>query len=273
MRNHIDWLTFTGNPVYTAGDDLPRAILNGVYTLLGGKLMDALLTGEGKQRERSRAPYTYAWEWKKGSVVIFASPTLSHFTVEISGQGCESLIRSGAMEKVIAAVADRVTRIDIASDIETGVKPQEFVEKTKHKRMRASGYQKSETGETCYVGSQKSDRYARVYRYNAPHPRNHLLRIEHVFRREAAKLVSRAVRDKGTSVVAASAGDVFGWDHPTWQLGGDVGIDLSPVKAERNGGKTVTWLLTAVAPAFKRLVADGTIQNPQEFLSAYFLEQ
>lgn len=235
--------------------------------------MDDLLNGEAKQRERSRAPYTYAWEWKATNVVIFASPTLSHFTVEISGQGCEHLIRVGAMQKVIAAVADRVTRIDIASDIETDVKPLDFVEKVKHKRMRASGYQKSESGETCYVGSQKSDRYARVYRYNDPHPRKHLLRVEHVFRREAAKLVCGAVRNKGIDSVTEAAGAIFGWCHSTWELGDNIGIDISPVKAERNGGKTVNWLLTAVAPAFKRLVADGTIQNPQEFLSAYFLEQ
>lgn len=271
MRNHIDWLTFTGNPLYIDGSDFPTAILNGVHLLIGSKLMDIMLEGEGKQRERSRAPYTYAWEWRKANVVIFASPSLNHFTVEISGQGCEHLIAAGVMREVVTAVADRVTRIDIASDIKTDIAPTTFVGMVKHKRMRASGYQKSETGETCYVGSQKSDRYARVYRYNAPHPRHHLLRVEHVFRREAAKLVSRAVRDQGTSIVAASAGDVFGWDHPTWELGGDVGIDLSPVKAERNGGKTVSWLLNAVAPAFKRLVEDGTIQNPQEFLSTYFL--
>src|ERR1044072_61430 len=271
MRNHIDWLTFTGNPLYTEGDDFPRAILNGVHLLIGSELMDVVLTGKGEQRERARAPYTYAWEWKASNTVIFASPDLNHFTVEISGQGCEYLISVGVMEKGISAAADRVTRIDIASDVQTDVKPLEFVGKTKHKRMRSSGYQNSETGETCYVGSQKSDRYARVYRYSAPHPRQHLLRIEHVFRREAAKMVSRAVRDQGITTVTASAGDIFGWYHPIWELGGDVGVDLSPVKAERNGGKTITWLLTAVAPAFKRLVEDGTIQNPKEFLSAYFL--
>jgi len=273
MRAHIDWITFTGNPLYNDKADFPRAVLNGLHLIIGSGLMADLLAGAEQQREKSRAPYTYAWEWKASSVIIFASETLNHFTVEISGQGCERLIDMGLMESLIERVADRVTRVDVACDIETPVKPLEFVEQVKHDRMRSSGYQRSESGETCYVGSQKSERYARVYRYNKPHPRSHLLRIEHVFRRDHAKVVAGQIAASGVVAVADAAGQAFGWCHPTWNGTGCSDLDLSVVQAERGAGKTIYWLVHSVAPAFKNLCASGVIRDPEQFLKEYFSPQ
>lgn len=195
MRTHVDWLTFTCSPLYVGGNDydLAQAIIAGLHDLIGKSLFNALFAGEGRQKERSRAPYTYAWEWKDDHVTVYASENLNHFTVEVSGQGCEKLLKAEALQSLLERVVERVTRIDVACDIETPVTPSEFVQEVAHKRMQASGYQKSNTGETCYVGSQKSERYARVYRYNNPHPRAHLLRVEHVFRRDHAKIVARAI--------------------------------------------------------------------------------
>lgn len=271
MRSHVDWVTFTGNPIYEGGDEFPRAVLNGVHALIGTELMDALLAGDSQQRERSRAPYTYAWGWDESDVTIFASPSLNHFTVEISGQGCERLIALNALQGVLERVQERVTRVDVATDIETPVMPLEFVSVRSHERMRSSGYQKSETGETCYVGSKKSDRYARVYRYVSPHPRSHLLRVECVFRRDTAKLVAGAISREGVRVVAESAREIYGFAHQCWEQISTNEIDLSPVRAESGGGKTIHWLLHSVAPAFKRLVADGTIRDPQAFLAEFFI--
>lgn len=273
MRSHIDWLTFTCSPLYLEGNtDLARAILDGLFSQLGTEVFNAILAGEGKQKERSRAPYTYAWTWDEASVTIYASETLNHFTVEVSGQGCERLIALDALDALVQAVQERVTRIDVACDIETRTTPSAFVADVKHKRMQSSGFQKSASGETCYVGSQKSERYARVYRYNEPHPRAHLLRIEHVFRRDHAKLVAKALLDAGMDALVASAGEGFGWAHPTWQAVGDGGVDLSPVGAERNAGKTVYWMVNSVSPAFKRLIADGVIKDPEDFIKRYFYD-
>lgn len=273
MRSHIDWLTFTGNQNGSGDADFPTAILNGLYDLIGGELMEDVCDGEGKQRERSRAPYTYAWEWAASNVVIFASETLSHFTVEISGQGCERLIERGDMESLLERVKERVTRIDVACDIETAVKPTEFVSAMAHERMRSSGYQRSETGETCYVGSQKSERYARVYRYAEPHPRAHLLRIEHVFRREHAKMVAGTILVDGIDSASIAAGEAFGWKHHEWNPAKIMGSKIPAVYVERGGGKTIFWLVNSVAPAFKRLCADGTIPSAEEFLQRYFLAE
>lgn len=272
MRTHVDWLTFTCAPIYgdSGEPDLADAIIRGLHGLIGRGLFNVLFAGDGEQKQRSRAPYTYAWTWDSDHVTVYASESLNHFTIEISGQGCERLIAAEALLPLLAAVQDRVTRIDIACDIETQTSPVEFVGQVKHKRMQSSGYQKSASGETCYVGSQKSERYARVYRYAEPHPRCHLLRVEHVFRRAHAKVVAKSIVEAGIQSVAEAAGAIFGWGHKDWETADSVDVDLSVVAAERAAGKTVYWLVNSVAPAFRRLCKDGTIRDPEGFLRAYF---
>jgi len=279
MRTHIDWLTFTMTMRYDSQISDDRSLAE-VYADTMEKtwmatfppaLLALAFGGEWDKQERSRAPYTDAWTLKNAGVTLFASPSLTHCCVEISGSGCERLIEQGSMQDVLQSVHERVTRIDIASDIQTTTEPKEFVAITSHERMRASGYQNSDSGQTCYVGSQKSDRYARVYRYNAPHPRAHLLRIEHVFRRDYAKKVAAECLENDLADIADAAGRAFGWSHPTWQTSGDVAVDLSIVSAERNAGKTIYWMVNSVAPAFRRLCEDGVITNPEEFIRQYFL--
>lgn len=273
MRAHVDWLTFTMSMVYQDETDeaYANAIANGFEYMFGKELLADAFGGKWEKNERSRAPYTDAWKLKGGEITLFASQNLSHCCVEISGQGCETLIREGLFDKVLQSSHSRVTRIDVACDIETEVSPIEFVKKVDHERMRTSGHVLSDTGETCYVGSQKSDRYARVYRYNKPHPRAHLLRVEHVFRRENAKVVAREITRADVNGVAASAGKAFGWSHPVWSADASQEIDLSVVKAEATMGGTVFWLIKSVAPAFRKLVAKGIISDPRKFLEDYFL--
>jgi len=175
------------------------------------------------------------------------------------------------MDAVLARVSDRVTRIDIACDVETQTTPPQFIEAMVGKRMQSSGYQKSNRGETCYVGSQKSDRYARVYRYAPPHPRSNLLRIEHVFRKEYAKSVAAQAGSNGLASIASGCKKAFGWGHSDFNVGAAAPAKLSKIGHEKNMGGTVAWLVTSAAPAFKRLVADGTIKDAESFIRQYFL--
>jgi len=279
MRTHVDWLTFTMSPVYKSHypDGMSTAevyadgLLGAWETTFGKRVLGLAFGGAWQKRERSRAPYTDAWELANSGITLFASQTLSHCCVEISGQGCERLIKLDALKEVLRSVCERATRIDIACDIETDTRPSDFVSSLTHERMRASGYQLSETGETCYVGSQKSDRYARVYRYFAPHPRSHLLRVEHVFRKDYAKQVARICSEGNIEAVAEAAGRVFGWGSVDWQPADTASVDLRGVGSDRKSSNTVHWLLTACAPAFKRLVASGEIVDAESFLREYFL--
>lgn len=272
MRAHVDWLTFTIPMIYFGEGEnaYAKAIEAGFTDMFGVELRDLFLQGAWVRNERSRAPYTDAWKLPDGTITLFASPDLTHACVEVSGQGCEKLIDEGILTDVIKACKERITRIDIACDIETTTRPEEFVKQTSHERMRTSGHVISDTGETCYVGSQKSERYARVYRYNPPHPRSHLLRVEHVFRKEYAKKVGAAIAENGIEQVAVSAGLAFGWAHADWQPSIVDSADISIVRERGNSGNTIYWLVNSVAPAFKRLCETGAIQDPEGFLQAYF---
>ncbi len=273
MRTHIDWLTFTIPMIYFGEDDkaYAEAIANGFEDMFGLEIRALVFGGNWTKQERSRAPYTDAWIQSEGGITLFASPNLTHACVEISGQGCERLLSLNQLTSVLVRCKERVTRIDIACDIETDVRPVEFVEKVNHERMRTSGQVISDTGETCYVGSQKSERYARVYRYNPPHPRAHLLRIEHVFRKDYAKKVAQACSGGDISSVGISAGRAFGWAHAVWDTSLDDSPDISVTRERGNAGNTVFWLVNSVAPAFKRLCETGGITNPEKFLQDYFL--
>jgi len=272
MRTHIDWLTFTLTLRYEGEgvEAYAHALRNGIVDTFGGVCADRVFAGDWQAKERSRAPYQHAYTLEEAGVSIFASPNLTHFCVEISGQGCERLIDLGDMGQVLSCIHERCTRIDIACDIETEVRPTEFIAQMRHERMRSSGYQKSNTGETCYVGSQKSDRYARVYRYNAPHPRAHLLRVEHVFRRENAKSVAFQCIGSSADAIAKASGDAFGWAHEAWNCANVDSPDISAIRERGRSGGTVYWLVNSAAPAFKKLVARGAIPDAQTFLQTYF---
>jgi len=272
MRTHIDWLTFTMSMVYRDESDeaYALAIQAGFMDMFPQDVVSAIFGGSWRKAERSRAPYTDAWVDEQGGISLYASPNLIHSCVEISGQGCERIIEMGKMLQLLEGCASRVTRIDIASDIETSTQPAEFVSIVSHERMRANGQQNSETGQTCYVGSKKSDRYARVYRYYEPHPRANLLRIEHVFRRKYAKAVAAEILDTSLEAVAGAAGRAFGWAHSEWRPDKAQQADISIVAPERGAGSTITWLVRSVAPAVRRLIADGTIRDPDEFFNRYF---
>jgi len=273
MRSHIDWLTFTIPMVYygATNDDYAVAISSGLLDMCGDDLRTSVFGGAWEKQERSRAPYIDAWVLPMAGITLFGSPNLTHACIEISGSGCERLIERGLLNQVLECSQERVTRIDIACDIETEIRPTEFVEKVNHERMRTSGHVISDTGETCYVGSQKSERYARVYRYNKPHPRADLLRVEHVFRKDYAKKVAAAIVGKTLADVTRSAGLAFGWGHEIWQPDSDQCADISLISERRDSGKTVFWLVNRVAPAFKRLCADGTIKDPEAFINSYFM--
>lgn len=233
---------------------------------------EQIFGGKWTPKPHGRAPYTDGWEKPDCGMTMWASPHLRHMTIEFSGQGCEWLESQGFMDIVLRRIAERVTRIDVATDILTGIAPSQFVGSGVSARFSGRGVYTSQTGETVYVGSQKSERFARVYRYAPPHPRSNLLRVEHVSRRDFAKVVARELVNSSIEVVASMLGKSFGWRDETWTLRNLETNTLSLVRPERAGHNTARWLITSVAPAFKRLVKEGIIPDPEAFVQAYFLQ-
>jgi len=177
--------------------------------------------------------------------------------VELPGVMCEYAREENLLDQLIAKNAGRISRLDIATDIETGVAPVEFVSKSDHARFRSLEEKTSETGQTVYVGSWKSDRFARVYRFRSPHPRSHLLRIEITLRRDAARLAASALVSDGLLAIAASVNEPFGWKHEAWQEPAMRQSVLPARRYDREGSGGVRWLLTTVLPALRKYQSTG----------------
>lgn len=148
-------------------------------------------------------------------VTLFYGSDDSRMTVEISGKGCERMHNAGTLVELVKKAMDigTVTRMDIAVDMKCDVDPRDFVKRRKNKRQKSEETAVSNTGITCYVGSRKSDRYARVYRYHPPHPRADLLRCEMVFRGLQAERAVKTWLAVGDEETAARSGNIYGWKH------------------------------------------------------------
>lgn len=274
MSVKIDWLSWSMPMVLMTHTDESYALCieRAFHDMFGARMTAEVLGGKWDEKKARRAPYKDAWEKREAGLSMYASRELNHMLVEVSGSGCDYLRSMGVFETVLANAASRMTRIDIAVDIESDTDPADFAMMKTNGRIEAHGDYKSGSGRTVYVGSQKSERFARVYRYNKPHPRSHLLRVEMVFRRDGAKEVAKHLCSSSDDVVASDAGAYYGWNHPDWKLRDGDASKITPVSAERNAGKTVFWMVKTVAPSFRRLVADGVITDPVKFLTDYFLD-
>lgn len=272
MRSIIDWMSFTipyrrtGEVSAFITDDISEAIHNWL-----GELAAPFMNQTEWLPTSSRAPYAMAWQGFDKGATIFGGGQPDTILIEISGKGCDLLRQIGIETEVLNLAADRLTRIDLACDIRTDTQPDEFVAAGRSERFKSVSNAISPTGSTCYVGSKASDAYARVYRWNAPHPRHELLRVEHVYRKETAKLVGRYVLEHGMLAAVFASGKKFGWRSSEWKPESSNAPELASYRPERREGKTVRWLVASVAPAFRRLVASGVIDNPQRFLEEHFL--
>lgn len=188
-----------------------------------------------------------------GGFTVYWNPTRPFSLVEFTGTGCKMLRQGEVLGRFINLYKDWLTRVDIAVDIETDTKPKEFAEKRNVQRFKSHCDISSETGDTYYVGSQKSDRYCRVYRYNAPHPRSNLLRIEFVLRDHDAKRLGEALQKSRLSSLVSALGNTFGFTHEAWnEKRSDAPLTAYP--RETGQGKTERWLMTQVLPAIKKLL-------------------
>ena len=261
MFQRIDWISFSVPIVPNGSDDERKTAAAAAAAIrelspVAARLL-ALADGHWQPRN-GRAPYRASFHNEERGATVFVHPRLTHALVEISGRGCEYLYSQGAELSFISEVQSRLTRLDIACDIETKARPSAFVEDADMKRFKSTSHVVSPSGETVYLGARSSDRYCRVYRYNAPHERAHLLRCEFVIKAENAKLTAQRLRETGYKATCAALGEAFGFQHETWQPGSNP-ADLRTYRAERREGKTLYWLASTVAPLLVRLHNEGVI--------------
>lgn len=264
MIVNIDWISFTFPFVLQKDEDgvVDAAISFERALEMGwGDRRGYLDTIEDWKSGGGRRPYSNSVFSASSGIYFWSSPVLNHVLCEITGTGCEALRRSDLLYPLIAAHQDHITRIDIACDMETEVAPLEFADVRGSKRFKSGGYKRSESGETVYVGSKSSDRYARIYRYNSPHPRSHLLRCEMVFRAEQAREVAKLSLQSSPYDLAAQCGAIYKWEHHAWQTGVNDPTPVSSWSEERGMGSTVRWMFSQVLPAAKRVIDQGESEH------------
>lgn len=208
---------------------------------------------------------------------LWANNGLDYALYEVTGKGCEFLQYHDGFVDVFQQTHDRCTRIDLCVDFETGVTNMvdDFISAGYSDRFKSISSVKSSAGQTFYIGSRKSERMCRVYQYNEPHPRSNNLRIEFELKDKRAKQVAGLLAD-GVDLrdVIISTGNAYSFEHIFWKsfCDGSIGESLPPIKGKQSSNATLAWLLRQCVPAFKRLVKEGIITEPVQFLVDNFLD-
>lgn len=256
-RSLIDYLSYT---FYS--DDLRDALTGDVVGILMTDLPDCIDRGrlrEAMQYGTSprRAGFDRGVNVDNHTFIFWTMSGL--ILVEHTGQGCDQLRKAGKLDALIRCLDYKYTRIDVAMDIETDARPIDFCEKRSKRTERAFGIQKSDSGETVYVGSKKSDRTCKVYRYEPPHPRSHLLRIEYTYRgRQASEIQAVYMSGRSVEDIALMSGVRYGWTHPAYEAHGVTG-KIAAWRPDRKSGKTLRWMYAQCAPALVKLIEAGEI--------------
>jgi hypothetical protein len=186
----------------------------------------------------------------------------NHILVEMPGTACQAAREMGVLETIIDSARDRLTRIDIAVDIQAGCSPADFVAAGYTERFTAHASIVSAEGTTEYVGSMKSERFARVYMYAPPHPRAGTLRVEHVLRGDYAKAAASEACTGGAMLLATMCGNTWGWKSDNWQPAHITDGKLRSTRADRHEPGRVRWLYQVVIPAIRRAANEGLIDLP-----------
>lgn len=206
-----------------------------------------------------RAPYNRCEGYRP--VTIYWHTHKDGLLAEFSGAQLDVIGQDVARE--LLAGDGKVTRLDLAVDY---TNPVDF---DLLPAPRTGGRMQSASGITHYYGSPKSDIMTRVYRYEPPHPRAGLTRVEHVYRRDAARRAAQAVLSGDAGALHRGRSAALGLalaiplDGPTARL--------TPAQArEKSALKTVTWLQKQVAPALRALEASGMSRD--ELLALLFAD-
>lgn len=264
----IDWLSFSievkTKEIRSSGAQL-KTIHESLLKCLGEELLGALGWSMAEY-SKGRAPHPYSLRVKKTGFTVFVAPQHDRVLCELSGTTCRIIDEAGLMMSILERAHSFMSRLDLAVDIVTAVEPAQFVGEGYNGRFTSAGSYNSPSGKTEYIGSRKSDRYARVYRYNKPHDREQFLRVEMVMKRQHAKLYAQRLIQDGLKSSIFQAGVDFGWKSILWDVPSSQASELKLGRRARTNDKTLRWLEEAVVPAFLRLVRTGGLEEWEDWL-------
>lgn len=217
-----------------------------------------IFNGQGYDRASRIGTFDLCLSRDDSGVRLAGRGPSKRILVEASGRACDAIREPELSRTIVSSLLESITRMDYAVDIRTGTVPSEFVNARGHKAFRTLSYIQSDTGTTAYVGSPKSDRFARVYRYNPPHPRSELLRVEFVFRRGMARAAAtQYCQQNSNRNFLSRLGNTWGWKHRDWQPDEQSNEKLEVPSVDRKTEDTIAWLYKQVAPAMRRVLQSG----------------
>lgn len=255
MLHKIDWVSFT-RWIFDQDEQVPPHLLR-------PQLFVELpawtgITEENHRPAGKRPGFQFGVSNNDHTISVWIS-LRGLLLFEITGGGCTALEKSGQLDAIVKENATRLTRLDLATDILTDTDPRDFVKMRGDSKVTAVGEFASKTGVTCYVGSKKSDRTVKVYRYHDPHPRSQFLRIEYTYRSKQATFAALHMIEHGIEQTIFSSANRYGWTHPCWQPEKTTAEELKAWRPERGEAKTVNWLRTQVLAAVKKLNDQGVM--------------
>lgn len=190
----------------------------------------------------------------------------SHVFIELTGIACEALRTAGVFHLLLPIIAKRVSRIDLSGDTETELQPEHVIGSFYRDNDMTYSLINTDDGQTVYIGSRKSEKFLRVYRYREPHPRAALLRVEFELKGDRAKQTADEIMSSGIVHTFQQYANGYKWDtdalfDDNWTEG-----KLKARKYDRDKGGALIWILEQVRPALVRAHNEGLI-NIEEFFA------
>lgn len=270
----VDWYGFTVN-VGEHGKLVGSAIGNlndCIIEQYGDESIAEIITCGDKWEFRSgRRPYKGGYASYETGRYVWAGGH-SHVLIEFTGQGCEYLRNNNMLSELMRVTARNATRLDVACDKVTDISPTEFVNAGYTSNVKSLNSRNTPDGKTVTIGSWKSDRFVNVYRYNPPHPRSDRLRVEFRLKRDYAKSGAAYAAYYGPAHVIGMLDNSYKFESKEWQAM-KVNERLPGAQKHKNKTSTLMWVINQVAPAVKRLIREGVIENPNEFFNEHFIPE
>jgi len=182
-----------------------------------------------------------------------------HIFVELAGQACSNFDAVDKLLPLIAATAERCSRIDFAVDIKTEVSPKDFIDERGNKSFKSSGHKYTPGGRTEYLGGRTSERMARVYRYEPPHPRHEYLRIEVELKGDAAKAYAKYLNTHSVEQTTLAAHQIFKWEHAVWDNNQTIAERVTFRSYRPENAATIHWLYGDVVTALRKAISSGLV--------------
>ena len=222
----------------------------------------------------ARRPYICTLtHWESGARMYY-HPKMSHVLFDLPGKACQWVREKTSMTTLLDVVKHRLTRLDVALDIETDLTPSDLACVAEATTTRGKIEITSDAGDTFYIGSPKSG-HVKIYKHNDPQSKSEVLRVQFVARRGVAKTLAKNICNNGLQAVGQSLmskyslASVFEFEEEDPSTPEE---DPSIQAESREHAKTLLWLNKQVAPTLVRLARAGAL-NPRDWLDKEVLSK